>query len=116
MQWHQLGHMHNVLIQRFQKSYYFLIFIVLFIFGGTQISLEHSVGQMVGSLHAKTQLDPSSRFDTIPACDGQTDTHTHKTTAYTVLAWPKNVLKRKHTVLPPTRRYVIPPPPPPPTT
>ena len=31
------------------------------------------------------QLDSSSRFNTIPACDGQTDGHT--TTAYTALAW-----------------------------
>ena len=32
---------------------------------------------MEGSLHAKTQLDSSSRFDTVPACDGRTDRRTH---------------------------------------
>ena len=35
-----------------------------------------SVGEVEGSLHAKNQLDSSSRFDTTPACDGQTDRHT----------------------------------------
>jgi len=36
---------------------------------------------MEGSIRAKNQLDPSSRFVTIAACDGQTTT-----TAYTALA------------------------------
>ena len=31
---------------------------------------------MEGSLCAKYQLDSSSRFDTTPACDGQTDKRT----------------------------------------
>jgi len=41
-------------------------------FGDTEISLQHSVGQMEESLRAKNQLDSSSRFDTIPACEEQT--------------------------------------------
>ena len=40
------------------------------IFGDTQISLQ-TVWE--GSPHDKYHLDSSSRFDTIPACDGQTD-------------------------------------------
>ena len=39
---------------------------------------------MEGSLYAKYQLNSSSNFDTIPACDGQTDII--MTTAYTALA------------------------------
>jgi len=46
------------------------------IFGDNQISLQHSVGQVERSLHAKTQLFPYSHFDTLPAFDGQTDGHT----------------------------------------
>jgi len=40
------------------------------------------------SLPAKTQLDSSIRFDTTPACDGQTDGRMdgHTTTAYAALA------------------------------
>ena len=41
---------------------------------------------MKGSLHAKNQLDSSSRFDTIPACDGRmdgrTDRRTHDDSTY----------------------------------
>ena len=55
------------------------------IFGDAHISLQHSVRQVEGNLHAETQLDSSSRFDTVPACDRQTDGHT--TTAYTALAY-----------------------------
>jgi len=29
--------------------------------------LKHSVGEVEGSIYAKTQLDSSSRFDTTPA-------------------------------------------------
>ena len=39
---------------------------------------------MEGGLRAKNQLDSTSRFDTIPACDGRTDVHS--TTACTALA------------------------------
>jgi len=46
-----------------------------FIFGITLISLKHSVERVERSLYDKTQLDPYSRFDTIPACDRQTDSH-----------------------------------------
>jgi len=35
---------------------------------------------MEGSLCAKYQLDSSSRFDTTPACDGQTDGRTDRRT------------------------------------
>jgi len=35
-----------------------------------------------GSLRAKNQLDSSSRFDTIPACDGQTDRRTQDDSKY----------------------------------
>jgi len=38
------------------------------------------VGQVEGSLRAKYQLDSSSRFDTIPACDGRTDGQSDKRT------------------------------------
>jgi len=37
---------------------------------------------MEGSLHSKNQLDSSSRFDTIPACDGRTDRRTHDDSEY----------------------------------
>jgi len=43
------------------------------ILGGTQISLQHSVGQAELSIRAKNQLNLSSSFDTIPARDGRTD-------------------------------------------
>jgi len=46
------------------------------IFGVTRISIKHCVGWVEGSLRAKNQRDPSSRFDTIPACDRQTDRQT----------------------------------------
>ena len=49
------------------------------IFGDTQISLFQSVGQVGGSIRAKNQLDSCSRFDTTPACDGQTDAHNRQT-------------------------------------
>jgi len=42
-------------------------------------SVKHSVEWVEGSLHDKHMLDPSSRFDTTPACDRRTDS----TTAYT---------------------------------
>jgi len=42
------------------------------------------VGYVEGSVRAKYQLDSSGHFDTIPACDGQTDGHTM--TANTTLA------------------------------
>ena len=32
------------------------------------------------SLHANNQLDSSSGFDTVPACDGRTDRHTDRRT------------------------------------
>jgi len=35
------------------------------------------VGQVVGSFRVKNQLDSSSRFDTMPACDGQPDGQTN---------------------------------------
>jgi len=43
---------------------------------------------MEKSLHAKNQLDSSSRFDSIPACNGRTDGQTdgRTTTANTALA------------------------------
>jgi len=58
-----------------------------------QISLQHSVGYVEGNLPAKTQLDSSSRFDTIPACGGQTNGQTegHTTTKYTALGWRRAV-------------------------
>ena len=46
------------------------------IFGDTQVSSQHSVGSVEGSLLTKSQVDSSSRFDTIPACDGRTDEQT----------------------------------------
>ena len=64
----------------------------ILIFGGSRISLLHSS-------HAKNQLDSSSRFDTIPACDGQngrtdrrTDKHTtnrktHDDSKYHSIVW-----------------------------
>jgi len=42
------------------------------------------VGYVEGSVHAKYQLDSPGHFDTIPACDRQTDGHTM--TANTTLA------------------------------
>ena len=47
------------------------------ILGDTQIFLQQGVGLVEGSLYAKTQLDSSSRFDTIPACGGRTGGRTH---------------------------------------
>jgi len=41
------------------------------------------------SLRAKNQLDSSSRFDKMPACDRRTDGHT--TTAYNALATRRTV-------------------------
>ena len=41
--------------------------------GDIQISLQHSVGYVEASLPVKNQLDSSSSFDRIPACDGQMD-------------------------------------------
>ena len=53
--------------------------------GSSLISSDtRRVGSVEGSLHAKNQLDSSSRFDMTPACDGQTGGHT--TTANTALA------------------------------
>ena len=43
--------------------------------GDTEISLEHGVGQVNGSILAKNQLDSRSRFDTMPTCDGRTNGH-----------------------------------------
>jgi len=40
---------------------------------------------MEGSLHSENQLDSSSRFDTIPACDGRTDRRTHDDSEYRAL-------------------------------
>jgi len=51
------------------------------------------------SPHAKSQFDSSSRFDTTPACDGQTDGHT--TTAYTALAKAEMLILTNFTA----RRY-----------
>jgi len=34
----------------------------------TRIPFEHNVGQVEGSLSAKNEPDPTSSFDTIPAC------------------------------------------------
>jgi len=45
-----------------------------------QISLQHSVGYVERNLPAKNQLDSSSRFDTIPACGGQTSGRTDRRT------------------------------------
>jgi len=42
----------------------------------TIISLEHRVGWVEGSSHARKQLDSFSRFDRIPTCDRQTDRQT----------------------------------------
>ena len=50
-------------------------------FGDTQITLQHSVVEVE---KLKKTLHLSSRFNTIPACDGQKDIHTM--TAYTALA------------------------------
>jgi len=50
-------------------------------FGDTQITLQHSVVEVE---KLKKTLHLSSRFNTIPACDGQKDGHTM--TAYTALA------------------------------
>jgi len=44
--------------------------------------LEHGVGQVEGSRRAKNQLDSSSRFDRISACDGRTDRRTHDDSKY----------------------------------
>ena len=46
------------------------------ILGDTGISFKHSVTQAEERLCAKNELDPLSRFDTIPACDRHTHTHT----------------------------------------
>jgi len=43
------------------------------IFGDTQISLQHTLGQMEGSFYANSQLNSSSHFNTILACDRRTD-------------------------------------------
>jgi len=45
------------------------------------ISLTHTVRLVQRSLHAKNQLDLSTRFDRTPTCDGQTSYST--TTAET---------------------------------
>jgi len=45
----------------------------------TQISLQHSIGYVEGSLHAKNQLNPLRRFNRTPTCDGHT-TQTHTQT------------------------------------
>ena len=59
------------------------------IFGVTQISLKHSVGQVKGSLHAKNQPNRCSHCSRTPTCDRQTQaqpqTERHKAIAYTVL-------------------------------
>ena len=39
-------------------------------FGDTGIAFKYGVGFAEGSLCAEKQLEPCSRFDTIPACDG----------------------------------------------
>ena len=39
--------------------------------------LKSSVGQVIGSVHAQTHIDSSSRFYTIPACDERIDGQTH---------------------------------------
>jgi len=41
------------------------------------------VGYPKGNIYAENQFDPFSRFDTIPACDGQADGH--QALAYIVL-------------------------------
>ena len=53
---------------------------ITLIFGDTQISLQHSVGYVEESLHAKNQLDSSSPFHATPAYDGQTDGQTDRQT------------------------------------
>jgi len=45
------------------------------IFGGTQIFLHTSVGQVEGSLHAKNQLNRFSHFSRIPTCDRHIHVH-----------------------------------------
>jgi len=45
------------------------------VFGDTRISLKYSVAQAEENLCAKNELDPFSRFDTIAAYDGHTQTH-----------------------------------------
>jgi len=47
------------------------------IFGNTLVSLKHSVGSYKGTLYANNQLNTCSHFDTILACDRQTDTQMH---------------------------------------
>ena len=58
------------------------------------------MGQVEGSLHAKTQLDSSSCYETTPAFDGQNDRQTDgrtdghiTTTAYTALAYSVGQVK-----------------------
>jgi len=44
-------------------------------FGGTRISLQHSVGQVEGSSHAKKQPDLFSHFNRTLTRDRQTHSH-----------------------------------------
>jgi len=48
------------------------------IFGDTLISIKHSVAWVEENLYAKSQLDPCSHFNTIPACDRHTQTDTQQ--------------------------------------
>ena len=52
-------------------------------FGDTLISLQYSAAWVEENPCAKNQLDPSSHYDTVPACDRHTHTVTHATTANT---------------------------------
>ena len=66
---------HQVAVAKFSKStvYRKVPEGTKLIFGGTWISLKHSLGWIKGSSHAKNQLYPSSHFDTIPGFDGWAD-------------------------------------------
>ena len=57
-----------------------------FIFVDTRISLNHRVGLVDRSLHAKKQINPFIPFDTTPTCGRQTDRQTDTDTIVSALA------------------------------
>ena len=61
--------------------------------GDSRLPLQQNVGQVKGSVHAKTELGPFSRLDTTPACDRQTDRQTQSRTQH--IPCERNVVRVK---------------------
>ena len=61
-------------------------------FGDTQISLLNRVGY-VKKPPCQNQLDPSSRFNTVSACDRRTDGRTHDDSIYRFLHFDRNAVR-----------------------